>query len=71
MTKRKPSPREEKALRYFMPGHIEEPGAFPGVGKTTWAAMVAAGWVEWVDSPETNEAGYRITDAGRQAAFGG
>lgn len=66
---RKPTPREEKALRYFVPGYIEDPGAFPNVGKKTWAAMVAEGWVEWVSSPETNEEGYRITEAGREAAF--
>jgi hypothetical protein len=66
---RRPTPRETKALRYFMKGHIEEPGAFPGVGKKTWAAMVAEGWVEWVDAPATNEAGYRRTALGERAAF--
>ena len=66
---RRPSPRETKALRYFMPGHIEEPGAFPGIGAKTWAAMVAEGWVEWVSSPSTNEEGYMITSAGQEAAY--
>lgn len=56
-------------LRHFI-GKIEPPGAFPGAGEKTFAAMVAKGWIEWVDSPETNEHGYRITDAGEKAAYG-
>ena len=64
---RKPNARELKALRYFMPGHIEKPGFCPGVGKKTYEDMIALGWVEWVDSPSTNEAGYRITLMGIEA----
>lgn len=52
-----------------MPGHIEEPGAFHGIGAKTWAAMTAEGWVEWVSSPATNDEGYRITPAGQEAAY--
>lgn len=66
---RKPTPQEKKALRYFIPGHIENPASFPGIGPKTWSAMVAAGWVEWVSSPSTSEEGYRITEAGQEAAY--
>ena len=65
----KPSNRELKVLRHFVGRNIEPPGAFPGAGEKTFAAMVAKGWIEWVDSPETNEYGYRITDAGDKAAY--
>lgn len=65
---RKPNSRELKALRHFVGTYIESPGAFPrGTGKKTFDAMIAEGWVEWVDSPETKEFGYRITDEGERA----
>lgn len=67
---RKPNARELKVLRHFVGKHIEPPGAFPGAGKVTFGNMVAFGWIEWVDSPETNEAGYRITDEGERARWG-
>lgn len=67
---RKPNSRELKVLRHFVGSYIEAPGAFPGAGKKTFDDMVQAGWIEWVDSPETNEHGYRITKAGNLAAYG-
>lgn len=66
---RRPNAREMKVLRHFVGNYIESPGAFPGAGRKTFADMTALGWIEWVDSPETNEAGYRITEAGRRAAY--
>lgn len=66
----KPNNREMKVLRHFVGSYIEPPGAFPGAGEKTFAAMVAKGWIEWVDSPETNEHGYRITEAGEKARYG-
>lgn len=65
---RRPTPKESKTLRYFMINQIEDPANFPGVGKVTWANMVAQGWVKWVSSPETNEEGYMITEAGITAS---
>ncbi|WP_397542064.1 hypothetical protein [Roseovarius salis] len=65
----KPSSRELNVLHHFVGSHIEPPGAFPGAGEKTFAAMLAKGWIEWVDSPETNEHGYRITEAGEKAAY--
>lgn len=66
---RKPNSREMKVLRHFVGSYIEHPGAFPGAGKKTFSDMVEAGWIVWVDSPATNEQGYRITEAGKAAAF--
>ena len=66
---RKPNSRELKALRHFVGDYIEPPGAFPGVGPKTFDAMISEGWIVWVDSPETNEHGYRRTPAGERAAF--
>lgn len=66
---RKPNQRELKVLRHFVGSYIEPPGAFPGAGPKTFSDMVAMGWIEWVDSPETNEHGYRITDAGTEARY--
>lgn len=65
----KPNSREAKALRYMMPNTIEKPAIVAGVGKQTWDVIIRKGWVEWVDSPETNEEGYRITDEGQRVAF--
>jgi hypothetical protein len=67
---RKPNSRELKVLRHFVGSYIERPGAFPGAGEKTFEAMVAKGWIVWVDSPETNESGYRITDAGEKVRYG-
>lgn len=67
---RKPSQRELKVLQHFVGDCIEAPSAFPGVGKATFDAMVQEGWIVWVNSPATNEAGYRITEAGDVAAYG-
>lgn len=64
---RRPNNREMNVLRHFVGSYIEPPGAFPGAGKKTFAAMVEMGWIEWVDSPETNQFGYRITEAGERA----
>lgn len=66
---RKPNSRELKVLRYFVGSGIESPGAFPGAGKKTFGDMIAAGWIEWVDSPQTSEHGYRITEEGNRVAF--
>ena len=66
----KPNHREMKVLRHFVGSCIEPPGAFPGAGAKTFADMVTKGWIEWVDSPETNEHGYRITDAGEKVRYG-
>lgn len=66
---RKPNHRELKVLHHFVGTCIEHPGAFAGAGKKTFEAMIAEGWIEWVDSPETSEYGYRITEVGRQAAY--
>lgn len=65
----RPNSRELKALRYMMPNTIEHPAIVAGVGKKTWEGMVRKGWVEWIDSPETNENGYRITEEGQRVAF--
>ncbi len=67
---RRPNFRELKVLRHFVGNYIEHPGAFPGAGKKTFETMIAEGWIEWIDSPETNEHGYRITDKGNLAAYG-
>ena len=64
---RRPSPGMIAALLMFEPNAIEEPGRFVGIGPKTWQAMVKAGWVEWVSSPETNQEGYRITEGGLSA----
>lgn len=66
---RKPNSRELKVLRHFVGDHLEPPGAFPGAGDKTFEAMIAEGWIVWVDSPATNEAGYRRTEMGHEAAF--
>lgn len=66
---RKPNARELKVLRHFVGSYIEHPGAFVGAGKKTFADMVEMGWIEWVDSPETNEFGYRITEEGDRVAY--
>jgi hypothetical protein len=68
---RAPNAREIKVLRHFVGSYLEPPGAFPGAGAATFKSMVAMGWIEWVESPETNQAGYRITEAGRTALHGG
>jgi hypothetical protein len=67
---RKPNNRELKVLRHFVGSCIEHPDAFAGAGKKTLSDMIAEGWIEWVDSPETNEHGYRITEEGNLAAYG-
>lgn len=64
---RRPTARELNALRSMMPGYIEKEGSIPGVGKVTFDKMIALGWIEWVDSPQTNEKGYRITESGIEA----
>lgn len=68
---REPNTRERRALRRFVGDDIEAPAAFPGAGEKTLKDMVAAGWIEWVDSLETNEHGYRITEEGRSALNSG
>lgn len=67
---RKPNARELKVLRHFVGTNLEPPGAFPGAGPVTFRNMIAMGWIEWVDSPDTNQAGYRITQAGDAARYG-
>lgn len=69
MSTRKPNSRERDALQRFMPGYIEDAGAFPGCGKKTFAHMVEMGWIEWVESPETFEEGYRITAEGERVRY--
>lgn len=64
---RKPNYRELKVLRNFIGLNIESPGAFPGAGHKTFSDMVAMDWIVWVESPETNEQGYRITEKGKRA----
>ena len=61
---RRPNSRELKVLKYMLLDTIEKPGNFPGAGKKTFGDMIDLGWIEWVDSPKTNEAGYRITAEG-------
>ena len=51
---RAPNAREIKVLRHFVGSYLEPPGAFPGAGAATFKSMVAMGWIEWVESLETN-----------------
>lgn len=67
---RKPNSREMKVLQHFVGSYIEKPGAFPrGTGRKTLDDMVAMGWIVWVESPETNEEGYQITEEGERARY--
>jgi hypothetical protein len=66
---RKPNSRELKVLRHFVGSYIENPGAFPGAGRKTFDDMLAMDWIIWVESPETNERGYRITEEGERARY--
>jgi hypothetical protein len=57
-----------RVLRGLWLGDIEEEAHFAGVGRKTFEALVAKGWIEHATDETYGTDGYRITPQG-EAAF--
>lgn len=66
-----PSPREMKVLTGLCLGDVEDEAHFPFVGRRTFDAMLARGWIERAECMTYGTVGYAITALGQSAHAAG
>ena len=62
----RPNNRELKALSRLCLNTVEDPAAFVSVGKKTFEAMLAKGWIVEAHDDTYGTDGYQITPEGEQ-----
>lgn len=67
MTSACPNHREIKILRGLCLGEIEDEAHFPFIGRKTFDALIAKGWIERATCETYGTVGYRITVDGQEA----
>lgn len=67
MISSRPNSKEMKVLRGLCLGDIEDEAHFPSVGRKTFDAMIAKGWIERATCETYGTVGYQITVEGEAA----